>query len=685
MDLNGTDNFINLGVAAIPDSTDFTMTAWVNIDTFAGGGSQAIIHLGDRFTPYDGTRMYIRSDGTNNGRIGLYDPDAAANNFTAAVAVTSGQWDLAAIRGVKGAGGDVTPLNSWVKISGLGEPDNDENPITGTITEQGTDDTDRMLIVVLSHEQAPPNEPTAVTYGGQSMTEGASNSTLGSGARDHDISVWWLNDSDIQSASSSTISSTWASPSDERRGGIGRFFTNVDQSSPIANVEGVDSTTLETLVFSSVTTTAGNLHFITANQANNSGYTSSSLDGLTNGNTTGFGFYSPGYSIGVAIGTSDGTSQTKSITCPGTVNRHGGIGLTLISSSGSDGTVDVSVNGEAWANLITGSTTGLVLGTTHHQSIGHTATDGNFTNWVNGQIADIRFYNRQLGQAEITTMYTARGGDGIVDGLLARYPLRGPIGAVVPVYGTLTSVDDSSNTVAYSATVITLNFAALSTQAGDLLIAIVGNGNEATGDPGDSAVAIDMSAEAGWALTNSGQHETAATVGGTLPTVYVFTRYARSGTEASYNFTADSACGLAGIALVYRSSSPLIFGSSVYSTGTSDSALSPAGTIQGDSDLVLNIALIDDFANAPITFDPKTLHQSAVEGTTDPNGLIIAVAEYLDASTSPTRQWSHGSDQWAALTLNWYANIVNDVSGSTGHPHNASSAGGPTFVETELR
>lgn len=677
-----------MGVAAIPDSTDFTMTAWVNIDTFTGGTSHAILHLGDNAPPYNGTRLYIKRGGTNNGRIGLFDPDVGSTNFSAAVAVTSGQWDLAAIRGVKSSGGDVTPLGSWVKIAGLGEPDGNESPITGTITEQGTDDTDRVLIVVLSHEQRPFNEPTAVTYGGISMTEGASNDTTGSGGRDHDISVWWLNDSDIQSRASTTISSTWATPSDERRGGIGRFFTNVDQSSPIANVQGIDSQELEILVFSSVITDSGNLHFITANQANNSGYTSSSLDGLTNGNTSGFAFYSPGYSVGVAIGTSDGTSQTKSITCPGTVNRHGGIGLTLVASGGSSGTVDVSVNGGTWTNLITGSTSGLTVGTTAHQSIGHTATDGNFSNWTDGQIADIRFYDRQLTQAEITTMHQSRGEDGIVDGLLARYPLRGEIGAVVSGYGTVTSVDETTNTAAHSSTAITLAFGGLSTEAGDLLIAIVSNGNRiSTATIPDADVAVAMTAdEDGWALRNSGQHATAAAL--TLPSVYIFTRYAKSGTEDTYGFTAAQGADLQAIALVYRSDSPLIFGTSVYSTGGTESgpdALSPAGTIQGDNDLVLSVALVDDSASDPITITGGTVHATAIQGSMDPNGCVLAVAEWLNVSSSPTRLWIHDNDQWAALTLNWYANEVTEVSGSTGFPHTASSAGGPTFVRTELR
>ena len=83
--------------------------------------SHAIVHMGDNDTPYNGMRMYLKR-GIDPGRIGLYDPDAAADNFSAAVAVTANQWDLAAIRGTKSGGSATALIGSWQS----GTSDNDQ-------------------------------------------------------------------------------------------------------------------------------------------------------------------------------------------------------------------------------------------------------------------------------------------------------------------------------------------------------------------------------------------------------------------------------------------------------------------------------------------------------------------------------------------------------------------------------
>lgn len=44
-------------------------------------------------------------------------------------------------------------------------------------------------------------------------------------------------------------------------------------------------------------------------------------------------------------------------------------------------------------------------------------------NW-DGPIEDVRFYDRVLSSTEVATIYSARGADGIVFGLQARYPLN---------------------------------------------------------------------------------------------------------------------------------------------------------------------------------------------------------------------------------------------------------------------
>jgi hypothetical protein len=64
--------------------------------------------------------------------------------------------------------------------------------------------------------------------------------------------------------------------------------------------------------------------------------------------------------------------------------------------------------------------------------IGQSDKTGSPTVSFNGSISDVRFYGRVLSDAEIATIHAARGIDGIVDGLVGRWPLdEGPEGGTV--------------------------------------------------------------------------------------------------------------------------------------------------------------------------------------------------------------------------------------------------------------
>ena len=196
MDLDGTNQFINIGVGTVADSTDFTFTAWVNIDDLtAGDPSHAIINCGDNLTPFNGTRLYIKR-GSDPGRIGLYDPDAAADDFSASVAVTANQWDLAAIRGTKAvaAGGAVTILGSPAWVNG-----------TTHTAEAGSN---RLLVVFAAHRDLTEGvDLDTVTYGTESMTF-QTRFEVTTGFVNH-IELWYLNEAGIAAASSSTFVFTW--------------------------------------------------------------------------------------------------------------------------------------------------------------------------------------------------------------------------------------------------------------------------------------------------------------------------------------------------------------------------------------------------------------------------------------------------------------------------------------------
>jgi len=72
------------------------------------------------------------------------------------------------------------------------------------------------------------------------------------------------------------------------------------------------------------------------------------------------------------------------------------------------------------------STAGVLIGGRHDL---HT---GDFGYLLTGDAADVRAYNRVLSAEEHETIYACRGSDGIVDGLVGRWPLNeGPPGVNV--------------------------------------------------------------------------------------------------------------------------------------------------------------------------------------------------------------------------------------------------------------
>src|SRR5690606_25749707 len=72
----------------------------------------------------------------------------------------------------------------------------------------------------------------------------------------------------------------------------------------------------------------------------------------------------------------------------------------------------------------TGSTTNIItVGDT--VTIGAVQTGRNaYGRYFDGLIEDVRFYNRGLSQAEVQTIYHAKGKDMIQNGLIVRYPLQ---------------------------------------------------------------------------------------------------------------------------------------------------------------------------------------------------------------------------------------------------------------------
>jgi hypothetical protein len=72
----------------------------------------------------------------------------------------------------------------------------------------------------------------------------------------------------------------------------------------------------------------------------------------------------------------------------------------------------------------TAAETGNIVSSSKATNIGGVLVAGSIESEINARLGDVRLYDRALSAAEIETMYTLRGLDGIVDGLLHRWELR---------------------------------------------------------------------------------------------------------------------------------------------------------------------------------------------------------------------------------------------------------------------
>ncbi len=392
-----------------------------------------------------------------------------------------------------------------------------------------------------------------------------------------------------------------------------------------------------------------------------------------------------------------------------TANEWGFVGVR--GTKAVSGTVDVSVNGGLWTNLITGDTTGLAVGTDSPHSIGVEQRDGAFNNYTNGTIADVRLYNRQLDVVqysgapvpaagafvnfEIDTMYQGKGTDGIIAGLVGRYPLQydttvgttpQPHALRLPV-SRVEAVSDSNLDDGTQAD-ITITTTAL-TLEGDLLIAVISLG----GPSGFSAGGTTMSSTSpsDWHHIFDGLIST----GFSTPRVYVYIRAANA-TDAggrAYTFTAVTNNPMVGQIIVYRNI-PSNYGiiSAINNLTLGNDAVSPAMTYTGNTALILRIAVVDGNMSAqpvPLSYT-GTGTQVAIAyvgqiPTVDPNGSSLGVAEQLDVADSVgTATWTHTNDESGSLTLVFRTNICPDIAGIQSYFHHAQAVGTPTVAETEI-
>lgn len=331
------------------------------------------------------------------------------------------------------------------------------------------------------------------------------------------------------------------------------------------------------------------------------------------------------------------------------------------------GSVDVSVNGGTWTNLITGDTTPMDLVGSDAQQIGR--WNGGPDYFTNGGIADVRCYGRQLTQIDIETIFEEKGKDGIVEGLLGRWPLRNGAVGESPAIFVASTATSSTNIVPPAGLVVTVPTNA----DGDLLIAVIC----AT----TAGAAPTVATPAGWSLID------AADLPSTLSTPHlaVFRRPASS-EPANYSFVPSVTSGMIGHMLSYRNVATTEQAVD-NDSGTSSSPTSPA--VSGnDSVLQVRICAVDD-NEVPATtrnfFPPGIQNREADETSTPGNGISLGTGDELGRSVV-LRTWNpDGSEQWRGLTITFVASGIKDVGGAVGHPHDGLVSGTATYVETILR
>lgn len=628
-----------------------------------GGGSETshtIIDLGNETTPYNGPNMHISKA---TGRIGAFDPGAAATDFSANVTINGS-----------------TLLGDWesdISTATPGTFSHSSNPLPVG--------PDRILVLFTEHENASDTSIVSVTFGGQTMTNDDFVSVNDSGFFQR-VELWYLLETGINLATSSSFSVNHTGVVT-----IGFFyavFEHINQSTPFGTPVKSSTTVDSTTSFSvgPITGTAGN--FLIACCGIGQDRTFSAVDDNFNLHDQAIHTTATGCVLTLPA---TGSAQTAQCTCTTNSNRsvfivqemnvlaHGAWDLVAIRGTKAvSGTVDVSANGRTWTNLITANTsTSWTTGSGSAQSIGRTSKDSASESFTTGAVADIRCYNRQLDQAEITTMYTSRGEDGIVDGLLARWPCKGIIGDTT----SPSFVDSRSDEVVAGAN-ISVNVTLLSTQENDLILCAVGSGGIMDGGPHNVTAN-----EGGWTLMNSGETDITGGLEPSDPSVWVFYRLAVS-SETTYQFNSDGGSGdtLVIATCIYRSKFPFVFdANSAITIGDSGTPTSPTLSIT-EPMLVISIAALDDGALSDMTATgTQTLRQISKATASNPNGIQVVVGDVLQAQTSPAQTWNSSVGEWGGITFHFTAGNLSEVSGSTGHPHAAAVQLAPTFIETELR
>ncbi len=262
---------------------------------------------------------------------------------------------------------------------------------------------------------------------------------------------------------------------------------------------------------------------------------------------------------------------------------------------------------------------------------------------LEGRMADMRLYNRILPIREIASIHSARGVDGIVEGLIARWPMNdGAQGTPGSLYA------QSSTAVVAAALSIVVEVVGPGqppVQDGDELVLLVASSGDSSGTP------ENITTPAGWTHRNAGNTDLPATI--STPSIWIFTRTAAS-EPASYTVTGNQTTTKLGSILIFRGATGFDVASTI-NTGTSTLPVSPGVTAGADA-IVIHVLCADNndiTPNSSDTYPPNINGRKAFEAIGTGNGVSMGAATEMRASgATGTATWTlQASEQWGCLSL----------------------------------